>query len=204
MNLAIFDRTINLNRYGRGKVLEKAFKSMPHICESKQGDILTGFSLEQIEKNNAIKIRLSFEKNKQPVIENSFDEFVNKVGSLKGVDEVPLTVKESLDALRNPKSIIEFIIENVGKKSPKYKLKEVNHISTDINNYKEIGDVSSLKTGDIVEIYKHNQAAVKKTPLSSREININSLLKDVIEKLKGEKLNPRTQNYPTVAGFGRD
>lgn len=204
MNLAIFDGPINLNRFGRGKVLEKAFQSMPHICKSKQGENLTGFSLEQIEKNNAIRIRLSIEKNKQPVIESSFDEFVNKVGSNKEAQEEPLTVKESLDRLRNPKSIIEFIIENVGKKSPKYKLKEVNHIFTDIYNCKDVKDFSSLKTGDIVEIYKHNQAAVKKTPLSSREININSLLKDVIARLKGEKLNPRTQNQPMVAGFGRD
>lgn len=204
MNLAIFDRPINLNRYRRGKVLEKAFHSMPHICPSKNGENLSGFSLEQLQNANAIRIRLSLEKGKQPVIEGSFDQFVNKVGSTNGAEESSLTVKESLEKLRNPKSIIEFIIENIGEKSPKYKLKEVNHISTDTNNYKEIGDFSSLNTGDIVEIYKHNQAAVKKTPLSSREINIKSLLKEVIERLKGEKLNPKNQDYPMVAGFGRD
>lgn len=198
MNLAIFDKPLNLNRWGRRKILKKAFQSEPHIFQSDQG-VLTNFSLERIDAN-IIRIRLSFEKNKQPVIERSFDQFVSKVGVTKAFEEDPLVLKESLEKSRNPKNFIEFIIENIGKKKPKYKLKEASLISPDNNNFKKIDDVSSLKTGDIVELYKHNQAAVTKIPLTSKELNINSLLKNVLEKIKTTKLSPAAQEpSPMVA-----
>ncbi|MFA7658494.1 MAG: hypothetical protein WCY19_03580 [Candidatus Gastranaerophilaceae bacterium] len=173
MNLNIFDMPINLNRYGRNVILDKAIK---------KGDCIRPdmFSVEKLQKD-LLRIRVSNEIDKQPALESAFNDFVKNWTNYD-----TKILEPTLEALRNPKRFLEFIIAKVTKNNKsKYILKKADFVFEDRAKSADPDDVSGLFQ-DIVNVYIHNQNAVKRQQLGDNTY-VKNLLKPILARLKEEQ-----------------
>lgn len=184
MDLKILNVPINLNIYGRKNVLKDVFSRNSFIIDGLAKNVPNGGDMPiSVEKvSDTVRIfRVSTENGKGATLPHMFDSYVKSCQNFKSFDTTP--VQDNLEALRNPKGFFEFIIEKVGKKNSKFKIKDANFVIQ--NRAKEIQDVSKMSEDEIVQVYTHNQASTKETKLNTSDTKM--LFKNIIEQFKREQ-----------------
>lgn len=200
MDFALF--SLNLNKFGRGKALERALNGVPTIVKSESGKPLTGFVVEPLT-TRTLRIRISAEQGKEPVIENGFDNFISGLKSLNQSEVDVYGIESGLEEKRNPANMIEFIVQNVGKKAPKFKLQCADFVSNlKVKDLKSaLALENNLKIGNLIRIYKAVQNPINIQPLSKKSAQTKQLLKSVIERLETLNFNLKEPPQPMVAKF---